>query len=137
MDGDRRYILDASALYPLVMELREKLLDYIDKFVVLDLTLYEAGNTIWREYGRGRIKDLVSMSRLFEEIFDNLQVLKTPFKFSELVKLACDEGLTVYDASYLYVSRKHMYKLVTEDNDLKRYPESIDVRELISEITRK
>ena len=137
MSENERYILDASALYPLVIELREKLLDYICMFAVLDLTLYEVGNTIWKEYEKGRIRNLSSMIRLFEEIFDNLQVLKTPFKFGELVKLASDEDLTVYDEAYLYASRSYMYKLVTEDNDLKRYPESIDIRKLLMEITRK
>ena len=40
------YLLDASALYPLVLKLRDKLLDYLTLMAVLDLTVYEVGNVI-------------------------------------------------------------------------------------------
>ena len=132
-----KYLLDASALYPLVFELRDKILDYIDVFAALDLTVYEVGNVIWKEFRRGRIRNLDSISMLLEEIFNSLHIINIPFKFSELVKLADEEDITVYDAAYLYVSRKYGYKLVTEDRDLKQYPEAIDIKKLISEISRK
>ena len=45
-----KYLLDASALYPLALSLREKLLDYTGLTAVLDPTVYEVGNTVWKEY---------------------------------------------------------------------------------------
>jgi len=49
------YLLDASALYPLVLKLRDKLLDYLALMAVLDLTVYEVGNVIWEESRGGRV----------------------------------------------------------------------------------
>jgi len=43
-----RYLVDASALYPLVLKLREELLDRLPLVAVLDLTVYEVGNAIWK-----------------------------------------------------------------------------------------
>lgn len=56
------------------------------------------------------------VATLFEEIFDNLDIMETPYKFSKLVNLAVKENITICDTAYLYVS--HKYKLVTEDHDL-------------------
>jgi predicted nucleic acid-binding protein len=39
-------LLDASALYPLVLKLRDMLLDYLALMAVLDLTVYKVGNVI-------------------------------------------------------------------------------------------
>ena len=36
-----RYLLDTSALYPLVLRIRENLLKHSSLFTVLDLTIYE------------------------------------------------------------------------------------------------
>ena len=41
-----KYLLDASAIYPLVLRLRERLLLYTELFAVLDLAPYEVGNII-------------------------------------------------------------------------------------------
>ncbi len=66
-----------------------------------------------------------------------MNIIETPCKFGELVNLAVKENITVYDAAYLYVSRKYRYKLVTEDHDLKNYPEAINVRRLLEELFKE
>jgi len=56
----QRYLVDCSALYPLILKMREKIILYKDAFSILDLTIYEVGNVLWKEYGKGRIRDLKS-----------------------------------------------------------------------------
>ena len=64
-----RYLIDASALYPIIVRLKERLIDNIDMFAILDLTLYEVGNVVWKEYRKGKISDLDKVLSLFREIF--------------------------------------------------------------------
>ncbi len=129
-----RYLLDASAIYPLVLRLREELLSYVDRFAVLDLTVYEVGNVIWKEFRRGRIRDPMIVAKLFEELFNSIPVLRPQIRLREVVKLAISENLTFYDASYLYAARIYRMKIVTEDSDLLRFPESINVDQLLKEL---
>ena len=129
-----KYLLDTSSLYPLLIRLRGGILDYSDHLCVLDLTLYEVGNVIWKEYKRGFIKDIESMVDLFEEFLSSVSIMSIRSSLGEILSLAIGEDLTFYDASYLYMSRKLGYKLVTEDSKLGRYPEAIGVDELIREL---
>ena len=132
--SDKRYLLDASAIYPLVLRLRKGLLRYVDRFAVLDLTVYEVGNVLWKEFRRGRIKRLEPVVTLFEELFSYVEVLRPRIGLGEVVKLAVKEGLTFYDASYLYTARTSGMNLVTEDSDLLKFSESISVNELLHEL---
>jgi len=63
------YLLDASAIYPLVLSLGERFVDYADKFSILDLTIYEVGNMLVKEFRRGRISNLRAAVELFNEVF--------------------------------------------------------------------
>jgi predicted nucleic acid-binding protein len=68
MASPAKYLIDASAIYPLILKLREKMFLYEDRFVILDLTIYEVGNVVWKEYQRGKIRDPASVMKMFEEI---------------------------------------------------------------------
>ena len=105
--------------------------------MVLDLTIYEVGNVIWKEYRRSKIGDLTIVANFFQEIFDVISILKFDANMREVLELATNENLTFYDASYLHMARKHGAKLVTEDRDLQRFPESIDVEQLLNELGLK
>ncbi len=133
-DIDGKYLLDTSALYPLILMLRENLLSYSNIFSVLDLTIYEAGNVIWKEHRKGRIKDPRAVASLFQEIFNIIPILKLGANIQEVLELALSENITFYDASYLYMARIHGAKLVTEDQDLQRFHESISVTQLLDEL---
>ena len=130
-----RYLLDASAIYPLVLALKAQLLEYAELFATLDLAFYEVGNIVWKGHRRGHVKDPLAVIGLFQEVFDAIHVLRISREWmQDVLKLAIDEGLTFYDASYLYVSRTLGLKLVSEDSDLRRYPQSISVEELLEEL---
>ena len=129
-----RYLLDASALYPLVLRLRETLLAYTHLFAALDLTAYEVGSVTWKEHRRGGIRDPLVVARLFQEIPGGMQAISIRDRLPEAAELATSENLTFYDASYLYAARAHGMKLATEDNNLQRFPESISVKQLLKEL---
>ncbi len=129
-----QYLLDASAIYPLVLRLRKKFLEYADRFTVLDLTIYEVGNALWKEYRLGRIRDLATVAKLFEFILGSIRVLRLGSEIHNVLDLAVSENLTFYDASYLYMARVHGMKLVTEDQSLLRYPEAVNTEKLLQEL---
>ncbi len=128
------YLVDASALYPLVVQLRERILDYIDSLVVLDLTVYEVGNVVWKEARRGRITDPEAVARLFEAVFSEMRIIGVKDSVVGVVRLAFRGGLIFYDASYLYAARLHGLRLVTEGEDLAKYPGAVSVRGLLAEL---
>ena len=130
----KKYLLDASAIYPLLIKLREKVIAHADKFLILDLTIYEVGNIIWKEYRRGKIKDVKSVSELFEQMFNSISTLSIKNEIGKVLNLAIEENLTFYDASHLQAARTHKVKLVTEDQDLLKFPESINVDRLLEEL---
>jgi len=132
-----QYLLDASALYPLLLELGEKFVDYAHKFSVLDLTVYEVGNTLLKEFKRGRISDLRAAAELFNEAFSYVNVVRGYVDIPEILELAINENLTFYNAAYIYAARRLGVKLVTEDKDLLRFPESINVQTLIETLTQE
>jgi predicted nucleic acid-binding protein len=105
-----------------------------DKFTILDLTIYEIGNIIWKEYKRGKIKDPVLVMKMFEEIMRNMKKLSSNHEMLEIFDVAVKNNITFYDASYIYVARKHGLKLVTEDADLLKFPESISLGVLLKEL---
>jgi len=131
------YLLDASAVYPLVLNLREKFVDYAEKFSILDLTIYEVGNTLLKEFRRGRISNLKVTAELFNEIFSYVYVVRGGIDIPKVTELALSENLTFYDAAYLYIAQRLGVKLVTEDKDLLRFPEAVNVQTLIKHLNSK
>jgi len=129
-----KYLLDTSALYPLVLEFREKILLYKDLFVILDLTKYEIGNVIWKEFKKNKIKDLLTVLQLFKEILSEINELSINKDLDEVEKISIENNMTFYDASYIYIARKHRLKLVSEDKDLLKFKESMDIATLRREI---
>jgi len=132
-----QYLLDASAVYPLLLELGEKFVDYAHRFLVLDLTVYEVGNTLLKEFKRGHISNLRAAAELFDEAFSYVNVVRDYVDIPEILELTINEDLTFYDAAYIYAARRLGVKLVTEDKDLLRFPESINVRTLIEALTQE
>jgi len=52
-----KVLVDTSALYPLLKELGKKVLPILDELTILDLTKYELGNALWKEYKQGRLEN--------------------------------------------------------------------------------
>jgi predicted nucleic acid-binding protein len=122
-----RYLLDASTLLPLLLDYGEKLLAITTRveLFILDLTLYEVGNSLWK---------LVALLNTLElkDAEDIVYVLKSMLsrgmlkvvEYSKLdpqriLELAVNEKLTFYDASYIAASETIKAVLATEDTELR------------------
>ncbi len=117
----------------MVLRLKGDFLKYSDHFAVLDLTFYEVGNVIWKEYRKGNIKDVKTVASFFQEVLNLLPKMSLDGELVYVERLAVEEGLTFYDASYLYAASSRKLKLVTEDKDLLRFPVSMSVEQLMKE----
>ncbi len=127
------YLLDASAVYPIILRMKEEAMKFSHIFSVLDLTFYEVGNVLWKEFRRGRLEDWKTVVEMFEEFFSEVGVRRMP-DMGDILELAVNENLTFYDASYLVAARENGMKLVTGDRDLLRFPECMSVEDLVREL---
>ncbi len=132
-----RYLLDASALYPLLATLKSKAAEHIEDFAILDLTPYEVGNALWKEHKKGRVKNLEKLSRIFKEILDNMKTINTKEHWNNILRLAARENLTFYDAAYLHTARAKGLTLVTQDKDLLKYSDTTSPNNLIKNLKNR
>ena len=115
----KKFLVDTSALYPLILKLKHKVVEIAEILRILDLTLYEVGNVIWKEYKLGRIRDLDGVVSMFSEVLSWIKIDEIELKdLKEIAKLAVNRGVPFYDASYIYIAEKRGYKLVTLDSDV-------------------
>jgi len=82
-------------------ELRERFIDHAHKSSALDLTIYEVDNTLPKEFKRSRISNLRTVAKLFNEIFNYVNVIRAYVDIPKIVELALNENLTFYDATYI------------------------------------
>jgi len=126
-----QYVVDASVLAKWILTgepyeenaLRVKD-DSVKKIVELHspgIVLYELGNVLWKALKKSRISNddaskaldaITSMGVSFHEL--------VPDDISKAFKVANLLNLTVYDASYLYLSSKLSIPLLTADEKLSK-----------------
>ena len=128
------YLFDASALVNLVKKSKIKPLA---EGATLDLALYESLSAVWKEYillGRIDEETALRFVDVISDVFSVIEVLSVRGLEREVFELAARDGLTVYDASYLYVAMKNSYTLVTDDKELRnkasKYVETASSNEL-------
>jgi len=122
-----KLLLDASIIVPLLLDYGEKLLDIATRIPlhVTDLTIYEAGNSLWKLSTLRRtvsledaveiigvLKDLVRKEVIGIVRFDELDLRR-------IIELATAEKTTFYDTSYMVAAEALGAALVTEDRELK------------------
>ncbi|MDD5473554.1 MAG: type II toxin-antitoxin system VapC family toxin [Candidatus Methanoperedens sp.] len=85
----------------------------------LDLAQYELGNVVWKEVTRDKISESegAKLIKFISKVISLMEILKIGIK-SEVLKVAVDNNLSYYDASYLYASISMKDVLVTEDKKL-------------------
>ncbi len=115
-----RYLLDASSL---VRALKEAKLSPLGGQALQWLTIYEALNALWKEaylLRRIDVHDALSLATVIAEVARNMVVLEPAGLEEEILEIAVTRGVTVYDASYIALARKHGLILVTEDRKLRQ-----------------
>lgn len=126
-----RYLLDASALLPLVTGFGKELIRKGSRewLATTDLGLYEACNSLWKlstllrsipvDAGTEIAAVLGELTRRDVIHLVSIAGVEIPATFG----LACDKNLTFYDASYVTAARQESAVLVTEDVKLRESAE--------------
>ena len=109
-----RYLLDASALYPMLVR---GIPFNPEECAISTLTEFEIGNTLWIQNKRKELDDPGRIAEIFQEIITELNKVWVD-SIGKVLAIAVERNLTFYDASYAYLAEKEDMKLVTEDADL-------------------
>jgi len=132
-----KYIFDASAVVNLAK--RGRFAAFLEG-ETLDLARYEALNAVWKETALLRRLDYseaLELADVLNTLFRALKVNSIAGGERGVLELAANEGLTIYDASYLYLAVKRNLTLVTDDKGLRnkasRHVKVLSVRELLEE----
>ena len=144
-----KYLLDASALLPLVTRRGKRLIVEASRenLVTTDLAIYEACNSLWKlatllksisleDAGdvATTLKDLAMRSVIQSVNFTKLD-------FSHTLKRAHKEQLTFYDTSYIVAAESTEAILVTEDEKLlkaaSKFVKTITYTDLESKLAQK
>jgi len=135
------YVFDASSILNLI---KKGIVKPFADGVTIDLALHESLNAIWKEHQLLKRIDK-NTALLFLDIIDGvfnvIKVLSIRGLEKEIFNLASREDLTVYDTSYLYVTMKNKFTLVTDDQRLRskasKYVKVITSSELASKYNLK
>ena len=135
------YVFDASAIVNLI---KKGLASLLFEGLTLDLAIYECLNVVWKEYKLLKRLDEETVSSFIELISDALSILRMDSikgSENEVFDLACREGLTIYDASYLHASMKMQAALITDDRKLRekgsKYVKVLSTEQLIQASGRR
>jgi predicted nucleic acid-binding protein len=112
-------LFDASSL---VYAIKLKRISVLAGNYVQELTIYEMLNALWKEtyiLRRMSRKEAESLLDVFVQLLSYLKILDLRGLENEVFKIAVENGLTAYDASYLTLARREKLTLVTEDVKLR------------------
>ncbi|MHB8565507.1 MAG: type II toxin-antitoxin system VapC family toxin [Nitrososphaerales archaeon] len=113
--SDQPYVIDASALYPLLLRMNgSAFVKLLSRFRVLDLTKYELGSAA--RYDRKLEDDPAFMER-WKDIFDSIGEGSIT-SLAEVQRLATENSITFYDAAYVQVAIHLGSKLITMDREI-------------------
>ena len=123
-----KYLLDASALLPLITRRGKKLIIEASRenLVTTDLAIYEACNSLWKLATLLKsisLEDALDVAITLKEsamkgIIQPIDFAK--LDFSNTLERAYKEVLTFYDASYIITALNAEAILVTEDEKLRK-----------------
>jgi predicted nucleic acid-binding protein len=118
------YLFDASALVNVIVSRAGKALDVTKGHDILDLTVYEAGNSLWKLNVIHRQIDgeeAASLLLLVEKLSKHMDVLGvSQLGLASVLGLAVQERISFYDAAYVHAAKERGLELVTDDARLKK-----------------
>ncbi|WP_331233488.1 type II toxin-antitoxin system VapC family toxin [Natronorarus salvus] len=118
-------LFDASALVDLLVgtEGRTVDIDVVFDEAILDLTIYETANAVWKigiALDRLADDDVDEAVALLDKLTREMRIESAvTTDLERAVELARRVGLTVYDAAYLAVAERDELAVVTEDRALR------------------
>ena len=93
----------------------------IENYYILDLTIYEIGNVIWKEtilFKNLTEREAIEFMKNIINILQNINIIRIQEDLDKIMEIAIREELTYYDAAYLYFAEKNKLILVTNDKKL-------------------
>ena len=112
-------LFDASSIINLC---GRGMVNILVKGYTLDLALYEIGNAVWKHiyvFRKVSLEDSLTVLDALVMVLGKMRCFKVESPL-EVLKLAVEEGLTFYDASYLYTALKNGMILITDDAGLRK-----------------
>lgn len=112
-------LFDSSAIFNLYAEGRYA--PFIDAYTT-PLARYELGNAVWKRVHPTKTTKLEEGQKLLDALdtlykkMNKITVIDT----DETLKLANENGITYYDATYITTAIDHSLTLVTDDERLRR-----------------
>ncbi|BBE42744.1 Conserved Archaeal protein [Conexivisphaera calida] len=113
------YVFDASSILNLT---KRGLAKIFMNGSTLNLAYYESLNAVWKEFALlKRIDEETALEyvRVLDMVFEALEKEDIEGYEMDIFRLASNEGLTVYDASYLFLAIRRRSTLVTDDDELQ------------------
>ena len=131
-------LFDASAIILLTKNHPHEAPELLKHEHLLDLTLYEIGNTIWKInklYKKGdRNTALESIEQAYYlTSLMNIHAIENRQTYISIMENALQYNLTYYDAAYLTTAQRHKLTLVTEDKQLEKAAVKADITTINSE----
>jgi len=126
-------LFDSSAIINLC---GERKLDRLMGGCTLDLAAYEVGNAVWKQVHIYRTINMNEGSLVLDSLTEVIEMLEKvrAEKALEVLKMAVEEDLTYYDASYAQAAIENGFTLVTDDEKLyeagKKYVQTMKSDEL-------
>jgi len=116
-------LFDSSSLVLMLLKFNtDQAVRILSGGAVLDLTVYEVGNAIWKRckiFKAVREEEAVRFMISFRKIIASMRVFSASgVEIDEVLKMALGEGISFYDATYIQVARREKFDLVTDDRRL-------------------
>ena len=111
----QNYVIDASALYPMLLQTDSTSMSrLLPELTILDLTKYEIGNAA--RFDR-KVKDAPHLMELWKEVLSSMREVQIT-DLQAVQKIALENKITFYDAAYIQVALELKSKLVTCDREI-------------------
>jgi len=110
-------LIDASSIQTALRTLKAEAAPLLKDQTILDLTIYELGNIIWKETKEK--EEANERAKALEKIITIMQIHRIdPNDITPITQNATRHRLTFYDSAYLTMAQKTNTTLVTEDQQL-------------------
>jgi len=118
------YIIDASVYAPLIITYGKDLIEKLRKIrpIILDLTLYEICNAFWKEHiklhkiSKEEAIIACSASKALSRYITLYSIID--LDIDKVMKMAIENDITFYDASYIALAHKLKTSIASEDHDI-------------------
>jgi predicted nucleic acid-binding protein len=126
-------LFDSSAI---IILCGEKKLDKLLDGWTINLAYYELGNAVWKQVNIHKKITKTEAEKVLDSLAEAFKRLKKPKSEDalETLKIAIEENLTYYDASYIQAAIKNTFTLITDDEKLlkkaKKYTEAITSQQI-------